>query len=183
MKKQSRFQQRLEEIQKTVNEETGDSKSGKVKLHKTEEATEDGSTTKTAQPPQLPGFRTKSWKHVDVIPPPYYRNVHVWDGEKVYYNWARVWSETAGDIFVKNDSDEVKTNIIQWVEPEDVPQYTDNIPDDCKILSVNDVKELIRKMEDLYQYIGEAGSHYGCGFNNAVKQCITLLEEQLHRET
>lgn len=56
----------------------------------------------------------------------------------------------------------------------------ENITDTSKkILSVDDVEDIIREFTTHYQYTGEAGSPYGSGYNNAITECITILKNRL----
>jgi len=126
--KKSKFQQRLEEVQKKYKEESTE--------------VSQGNSSQTAHPPNPNG--DLNWKHVSDELPQYYSPIHIWDGEFIYRSWARVWSETMGNIYVNNEDNRVIKHITHWTAPEgqEYPKYEPLTQDDIKRYTKRDITNI-----------------------------------------
>ena len=134
-KRKTKFQQRLEEMQKKHGETSN-------------QGDWDGSS-QTAQPPDP--NENLNWKHVSDELPQYYSPIHIWDGKTLYRSWARVWSETMGNIYVNNEDNQVITKITHWTAPEgqEYPKYEPLTDDDIKRYTRRDITNIIKALTKL----------------------------------
>jgi len=134
--RKSKFQQRLEEVQKKHQEMTPVSQDG---------------ASLSAQPPNPNG--DLNWKDVKDELPQYYSPIHIWDGKTMYKSWARVWSETAGNIYVNNMDNRVISKITHWTAPEGLkyPKYEPLTSDDVKRYTRRDIKLIVEAMYKLIE--------------------------------
>ena len=132
----SKFQRRLEEVQKKHQEMSPVSQKG---------------SSQSAQPPNPNG--DLNWKHVSDELPQYYSPVHIWDGKTLHRNWSRVWSESVGNVYVNNQDNRVITKITHWTAPEGMkyPKYEPLTSDDIKRYTRRDIKLIIEAMYKLIE--------------------------------
>lgn len=159
--KKSKFQERLDEVAKKYKEETlQDSSAG---------------SSQTAQdlPPNPNGDLT--WKHVNDELPQYYSPIHIWDGNNVFRNWSRVWSETMGNIYVNHENRIIK-KITHWTAPEglEYPKYEPLTEEDVKRYTQRDINYILQaltKLIDHREKSKQPSVEYVAGVDDAI---ITL---------
>jgi len=136
--KKSKFQKRLEEVQK--------------KMEETREVSQ-GNQTQSAQPPTYNPDGKFNWKPIEEDLPPYYAPIHIWDGKILYFDWSRVWSETMGNIYVNNQDDRVITKITHWTAPKglEYPKYEPLTDDDIKRYTRRDINHIILTLTKLIE--------------------------------
>ena len=161
-KRKSKFQERLNEVARLHRE------------YQEEKTGEAASLLAPSVPPNPNG--DLNWKHVADELPQYYSPIHIWDGETVYFKWARVWSETLGNIYVNNEDDRVITKITHWTAPEGMkyPKYEPLTDEDIKRYTLRDIKHVIEAMYKLIAFREKSKSpsvDYVAGVDDAI---ITL---------
>lgn len=176
-KRKSKFQQRLEEVQKKHNEETGDQDSP-GRSSQTAQQPDDGvkvSKSHTAQPPNPHG--DLNWRHITEELPQYYSPIHIWDGKILHKNWTRVWSETVSDVYVNNQDDSVIRKITHWTPPEGqvYPKYEPLNDDDVKRYTRRDIKYILKAAYKLIKR-REGSNLPHIEYNAGVDDAIILLE-------
>ena len=170
MKKKSKWQQRLEEVQKRQEEMTQEAALVNVKLHTEDDLKTGDPTTHTAQPPD------DEWIPMEKEKPTYYTPVDIMikfadtvledfhrlsDGDHDYYASLKSdriisnpshWRKRKGIIYRKYEpmtEDDIKAIPIHDIETIIDVMKADLITDDKPILSTNDVKELIREIKEV----------------------------------
>lgn len=119
-----------------------------------------------------------NWKDVKTELPKYYAPIHIWDGKKVYKNWARVWSESMGNVYVNNQDDNVITKITHWTAPEglEYPKYKPLTEDDVKRYTRRDIKHIIKALTKLI-LLRENSKHPSTEYTQGVDDAIITLEK------
>lgn len=169
-KRKSRFQQRLEEIQKLHRQAQG----GEVKQHNTESQSQGGDTptSVTAQPVPLPdGF---DWISMEDERPPYYSPIDIWDGKEVFEDWARV-SDGVHDYYINRADNRVRHNVTHWSKRAGVnyPKYKPLTEDDIPIYTQRDIDGIIIQLNGMMHR-----SHEGRGsleYSNAIEEALTVI--------
>jgi len=162
-KKKSKFQQRLDEVAKKFRETQS-------------EVSQEVSSQTAHTPPDPKG--NLNWRHVNDELPQYYSPIHIWDGTTVHRNWARVWSETMGNIYVNNQDDSVITKITHWTAPEGLtyPKYEPLNDDDVKRYTKRDLKLIVKALTKLI-LLRENSKHPSVEYVQGVDDAIITLEK------
>ena len=147
-KRKTGFQKRLEEAAKkygTIPHEV----SQNPQSQSAHDPDGDDKPTSQSAPPNPSG--NLKWKRCNDELPQYYSSIHLWDGQEVHLNWARVWSETLGNIYVNNRDDTIITKITHWTAPEgqEYPKYNPLTKDDVRLYTKRDVRVVLNKLYGL----------------------------------
>jgi len=161
--RKSKFQQRLDEVAKKI-------------LETSPPVSQDGSSQTAHTPPDPKG--NLNWRHVNDDLPQYYSPIHIWDGTTVHRNWARVWSETMGNIYVNNQDDRVITKITHWTAPEglEYPKYEPLTDDDVKRYTKRDINYIIKALTKLI-LLRENSKQPSVEYVQGVDDAIITLEK------
>lgn len=149
-KRKSKFQLRLEEVQKAHEVMTRNGELSNVKRHieDTTPPEEDGRSSQTAQLPRDPMV----WKELRHEKPRYYDPINLWDGNSYRYDWYRV-SDGEKDYYCNNNDDRVLSpdEITHWSPPAGVtyPPYKPMTRDDIKEFTQRDINEVLEALTRL----------------------------------
>jgi len=178
-KRKSKFQERLEAVQKAHEEMTRNGELSNVKRHteETQPSEEDARSSQTAQLPRDPMV----WKVLKHEKPRYYDPINLWDGNSYRYDWYRV-SNGEKDYYCNNNDDRVLSpdDITHWSPPAGVkyPPYQPMTEDDIKEFSRRDLKHLIERMKDEIipnNQIPNDNPDQHHAFNTGLKTGITVI--------
>lgn len=149
MVKKSRFQQRLEEIQKKMKTESeGDSGPGEVKLHNK----------------QYP------WIDIEDELPPYYSPIDIIDSEENYHeNWHRL-NNGSQDFYANLKDDRVRIHITEWRKRPGI-KYTKYEP-----MTILDVIT-IQLQHELIPEDGRPLDGDEMGFNTGIRKAIDIIKK------
>jgi len=179
--RKSKFQERLNELLKKTKENSSPaSQINQSQTAQTPGQKRSAGQSQSAQPPNP--YNDFKWKHVSDELPPYYSAIHIWDGQRIHFNWTRVWSETLGNIYVNKKNDNIITKITHWSPPEGeiYPKYEPLTENDVKRYTTRDIQYLIGKMKDKLITNVEMipnDRNTRISYNTGIKSCITILNE------
>jgi hypothetical protein len=182
--KKSKFQEKLDtavmNMKKKHLEEDRGSVNDEVKLHEDKfftGATSEVSRKKTSQTAQPPNpFGIQKWISVKDVKPPCYFPINIWDGKEVQYNWHRV---NYGDDYYANDvTIDIKTDVTHWSTPAEViyPKYEPISAKDLPGYELTQIIKAMKKQQILYNC-----SEYANGYNEAIHDCIKIVERRLKK--
>ncbi len=148
-KRKSKFQLRLEEVQKAHEEEmTRINEVSNVKPH-TEDTTPPEEDARSSQTAQLPPLDWKDLKHQR---PRYYDPINLWDGKYLYNDWYRV-SDGDKDYYCNNKDNKIlfPNDITHWAPPAGItyPPYQPMTRDDIKEFTQRDINEVLEALTRL----------------------------------
>jgi len=172
MKKKSKFQERLEAI---------------IKKRETSPPEADPTQSQSAQGSK----EAMIWKDLRHERPPYYANIHLWDGKTIYYNWHRVSDGDYDTYYNRNDNRGLTADdITHWAAPvgSTLPKYEPMTADDIKQFTINDIKKAIEDMNKDMIPVSENeenGVTTRLAYNEGVKSCTIILKKLIrhHRMT
>jgi hypothetical protein len=169
MRKKSKWQQRLEEIQKNLKtRRPGDDMEPQVNLHKMSYMT----------PP--PG---RDWIAIEDEKPPYYSPIDMWDGKELYEDWHRL-SNGDHDYYASLWDNKIKRHITHWAKRPGMkyhkydPLTIDNISqpsEEPKTISVDDVQQVINQLSEKLVPADDA-DYDDWGYNEGLTLAIKLLK-------
>ena len=149
-KRKSKFQERLEAVQKAHEEMTRNGELSNVKRHteETQPSEEDARSSQTAQLPRDPMV----WKDLKHQRPRYYDPINLWDGKYIYYDWYRV-SNGEKDYYCNNNDNKIlfPDDVTHWSPPAGVtyPPYKPMTRDDIKEFTRRDINEVLEVLGKL----------------------------------
>lgn len=172
-KRKSKFQQRLEEMQKKHTEFSEDSGPSKVNLHNEE-------TGDTGDPESPTAQDDRVWVSCDLNPPPYYAPVDIWIGSvlmtegNVCKDWHRV-SDGEWDYYCNQRDNTIVTDPTHWRKRQGVnyPRYKPLTGDDIKRITYRELLEVRDTLEK--EMIPTVEVQYNEGFNEGLLQGIKAI--------
>jgi hypothetical protein len=163
--KKSKFQQRLDEVvEKHRKETSGEPTEPKVSLHDKENPV--------------------PWISVLDELPPYYTPVDILTDSNVCEDWNRV-SDGDRDYYVNGRDNNMITNATHWRKRKGVkyrpyePMTTHDVP----VLSTNDVKDMVKVLNEMITWRTIKGNPYLEYHTSAIKDCIAVIETTLALKT
>jgi len=175
--KKSKFQQRLEEMQKKHRENSpGAATAGKVKRHKPGLPRE--AMAEQNQTAQIPG----DWISVLDELPPYYTSVDIYNGLHIMEDWARVshGGERDGkdDFYVNNRDNNVVYDITYWRKRPYVSyvSYDPMTKDDKPKYTQRDIDGIIINLNNLTAKHTQRDDEHSAGYTQGVDEAIDTIK-------
>lgn len=165
-KRKSKFQQRLEEMQKKHTEFREDPGPGNVNPHD-----ENPGGPRDLEPQTTTNH---NWYCTKVLPPPYYSNVDLWVGNEIMKEWHRV-SDGDKDYYCNSKDNSILTNPTHWKKRPGVnyPEYEPLTEDDIKQVTYRELIEVRDLLEK--ESLPTVEVQYHEGFNDGLTKAIKAI--------
>ena len=182
MKKKSKFQERLEEVQKEHREAIDAGIN--LKLHNEEfPGDPDAHQSLTAQEPYTPNVHgNRGWFCAQRNPPPYYVPVDLSVGQDILEDWYRV-SDGEKDYYCNQRDDKVIYEPKLWAKRTGVvyTKYDPMTTDDIKQITIRDLIDVMIKLENkktTHSHMTDLNK----GVNLGLGQAITVINDLISKK-